>query len=219
MELNFTATFTQQNNCFIGPCLSAMNDEFLVSAAKSGDTSAFVEICDRHSKKVLPSIYRITKNREDAEDAFQDTVLRAFVHVKSFEGRAKFTSWLTRIAINSALMILRKKRVPEVAIAEYDNDFEHWRPFEIPGRSETPEAYCERRENQELLRDAILRLPSILREVVELQHGRDYSVSQVADELGITLPAAKSRLSRARKVMRAHLSGGASPRRTKACLT
>ena len=76
------------NNIAIGECLSAWDDALLVSAAKAGDRSAFVELYERHSRKVLPTIYRITKNREDAEDAFQDAVLRAFVHIKSFEGRA-----------------------------------------------------------------------------------------------------------------------------------
>ncbi|MBV8437590.1 MAG: RNA polymerase sigma factor, partial [Silvibacterium sp.] len=79
------------NSVVIDECLSAWDDDLLVSAARAGDRSAFVELYERHSRKVLPRIYRITKNREDAEDAFQDAVLRAFVHMKSFEGRSNFT--------------------------------------------------------------------------------------------------------------------------------
>src|ERR1700757_4578704 len=100
-----------------------MDDELLVSAASAGDSSAFVELYERHSRKVLPRIYRITKNREDAEDAFQDAVLRAFAHMKGFEGRSNFTSWLTRIAINSALMVLRKRRGgAEISIEQMSDD-------------------------------------------------------------------------------------------------
>ena len=211
MELSSATAFTQRNNCLIGPCLRAMNDDFLVSAARSGDTSAFAELYERHSRKVLPRIYRITKNREDAEDAFQDAVMRAFLHVKSFEGRSNFTSWLTRIAINSAFMALRKKRRGEISIDAMGDDNESSRSWELVDHSESPEASYARRESQQLLRNAIERLPGIFREVVELQHAREYSTTQVANELGISLSAAKSRLMRARRTVRRRLSG-ARPR-------
>ena len=87
-----------------------MSDEVLVSTAKSGDANAFVELSKRHSNRLLQTTYRITKNRQDAEDALQDSLLKAFSHLKDFQERSSFSTWLTRIAINSALMILRKKR-------------------------------------------------------------------------------------------------------------
>ena len=212
MELSSTTAFTQRNNCLIGPCLRAMNDEFLVSAARSGNTSAFVELYERHSRKVLPRIYRITKNREDAEDAFQDAVLRAFVHIKGFEGRSNFTSWLTRIAINSALMALRKRRTrAEISIEQMCDDAEISRAWEPPDQAENPETYYAQRESQQLLRNAMERLPGIFREAMELQHAQDYSTTQVADELGISPSAAKSRLMRARRTVQRRLSG-ARPR-------
>ena len=185
-----------------GECLSTSDDGLLVSAAKAGDRSAFVELYQRHSRKVLPRIYRITKNWEDAEDAFQDAVLRAFVHMKGFEGRSHFASWLTRIAINSALMVLRKRRrEAEIFIEQICVDSGTLRAWEPPDHSETPEACCVRQEREELLRNAIQRLPCVLRDALELQHSREYSASQVAEELGISVPAAKSRLTRARRTM------------------
>jgi RNA polymerase sigma-70 factor (ECF subfamily) len=87
-----------------------MEESSLVAAAKFGQKEAFNVLCERLAPKILRSLYRITKNREDAEDALQDAFLRAFVHIVEFDGRSKFSTWLTRIAINSALMILRKKR-------------------------------------------------------------------------------------------------------------
>lgn len=208
MELSSTATFTRQSNRLISPCLNALNDDLLVSAARAGDKSAFVELYERHSRRVLPRLYRITKNHEDAEDAFQDAVLRAFLHVKSFEGRSNFTSWLTRIAINSALMVLRKRRGgTEISIEQMCDDAESSRAWEPRDQSETPEAHYAGRESKELLRNAVERLPFTFREALELQHALEYSTSQVAEELGISLSAAKSRLMRARRTVRRRLSG------------
>src|SRR5271154_4050653 len=91
------------------------NDEFLVKAARSGEDWAFSELWLRHSKKIFNTMYRVTRNRQDAEDALQDAFLKAFLHLNNFDGRSSFSTWLTRIAINSALMILRRKRAhPEI---------------------------------------------------------------------------------------------------------
>jgi DNA-directed RNA polymerase specialized sigma24 family protein len=88
----------------------AMADELLVAAAQGGREWAFTELCKRNSKRVFSTVYRVTKNREDAEDALQDATMRAFLHLDKFDGRSSFATWFTRVAINSALMILRKKR-------------------------------------------------------------------------------------------------------------
>ena len=211
-QANLVNAHGVEQNVVIAQCLDAMDDDLLVSAARAGDRTAFVELYERHSRKVLPRIYRITKNHEDAEDAFQDAVMRAFVHVKSFEGRSNFSSWLTRIATNSALMVLRKKRRgTEISIEQMCDDAESSRAWEPRDQSETPEAHYVGRESKELLQNAIRRLPFIFREALELQHERNYSTEQVADELGISPSAAKSRLMRARRTVRRRLSG-ARPR-------
>src|SRR5258705_11537928 len=94
----------------------------LVQAAKSGQSSAFATLCQRHAPQLLRATYRITRNREDSEDSVQDALLRAFVHLNDFNGESSFATWLTRIAINSALMILRKKRSSlEMAMTSGDN--------------------------------------------------------------------------------------------------
>ena len=99
-----------ENNDVLEDCPMEMSDATLVSTAKSGDTDAFVELTKRHSHRLLQTTYRITKNRQDAEDALQDSFLKAFSHLNNFQEKASFSTWLTRIAINSALMIMRKKR-------------------------------------------------------------------------------------------------------------
>lgn len=195
-----------------------MSDEVLVSAAKSGDASAFVELSRRHSNKLLRRTYRITRNWQDAEDALQDSLVKAFIHLKSFEERSTFFSWLTRIAINSALMIVRKRRgflqIPIDGTNEYPD------PWEIPAPTESPEICYARYESEELLRRAILRLPRTFREVVQLQQEQEWSAPELAQALGISVPAVKSRLSRAKMALRTSLlkpcrhSDGIGQRRT-----
>ena len=103
--------------------LEQMNDEILVAAAKAGNASAFTELSNRHSGKLRRSLYRITHNWYDADDALQEALLKAFMHLNRFECRSSFSSWLTSIAINSARMILRKRRASsEISIeSPYEN--------------------------------------------------------------------------------------------------
>jgi RNA polymerase sigma-70 factor (ECF subfamily) len=110
-------------------------------------------------------------------------------------------------------MVLRKRRrVAETPIEQMCDDSGTLRTWEPPGHSETPEACYARRESEEMLRNAIQRLPCILRDALELQHSREYSASQIAEELGISVPAAKSRLLRARKAIRHCLSATRPPK-------
>ena len=195
------SSISPQNPCVIGQCLSRMNEELLISAAKTGDRNAFDELYVRHSRKVLQRIYGITRNREDAEDALQEAALNAFLHLRTFEGRSSFSSWLSRIAINSALMSLRKKRIAEISIDQTFDDEDGWRRFEPRDDAETPEARYSRCEIEALLVGKIHRMPLIFRQVLELQHSHEYSTAQIAEELGISESAAKSRLMRARKTL------------------
>ncbi len=149
---------------------------------------------------------RITRNRQDAEDALQDSLLRAFSHLNNFQERSSFSTWLTRIAINSALMILRKRRnCSEFSIDGTDDPSGKCERWEIQSLAEDPERSYVRREREALLREAILRLPPRCREVVELWQAREYSAREIAQALRISVPAVKSRLSRARLTLRAEL--------------
>ena len=182
------------------------SDAVLVSTAKSGDADAFVELSKRHSNRVFQTTYRITRNRQDAEDAVQDSLLKAFTHLNEFQEKSSFSTWLTRIAINSALMILRKKRVcVEISIDGSDDSGETYERWEPRALTEDPENRLARTEREELLRDAILRLPPVIREAVELRQARQYSTREIAQALGISVPAVKSRLSRAKLALRAAL--------------
>jgi RNA polymerase sigma factor (sigma-70 family) len=180
-----------------------MCDEMLASRAKSGDTDAFVELSKRHATRVFQVAYRVTRNRQDAEDALQDAFLNAFTHMKDFEGRSSFSTWLTRIAINSSLMILRKKRNShEIPIDGGDDGAGTFATWEARSPMDDPESHYARGETHKLLRKAIHQLPPVYREVIQLRQAKENSVREIAQSLGITVPAVKSRLSRAKSALR-----------------
>jgi RNA polymerase sigma-70 factor (ECF subfamily) len=181
-------------------------DDLLVAAAKSGDHPAFAELWTRHSKTAFNMAYRITGNLNDAEDVVQDTGMKAFVHLKSFHGRAQFSTWLTSIAINSALAILRRKRArPETSMDITDG--ETWQHCEVADQTKNVEELYARHEKTERLRRAICRLQPTLRHVVEIHQANDRSIKEIADLAGISVAATKSRLLRARKILRRTLLG------------
>jgi RNA polymerase sigma-70 factor (ECF subfamily) len=186
--------------------LRQATDEVLTLAARSGNGPAFVELSGRHSKKIQLHVYRILSNWEDAEDVVQESLLKAFKHLGQFRGTCSFSSWLTRIAINSALKLLRRRRVRlETSYARSADSTDTSELWECPDHAPSPERLCAGRETEQLLRDAILRLPSGYRTVVELYHAKECSTNEMAQALGISVDATKSRLLRARTMLRASL--------------
>jgi RNA polymerase sigma-70 factor (ECF subfamily) len=184
---------------------SAASDDALVAAAKSGEQFAFVELWTRHSKTAFNMAYRITRNRDDAEDVVQDAWMKAYTHLNTFDGRARFSTWLSRIAINSALMILRRRRVrPETSMEITDGDT--WQHWEIADQTKDVEEAYARHEVVERLRRAICRLQPTLRNVIEIRQLNDRSVKETAELAGISIAATKSRLMRARKILLRALS-------------
>ena len=180
-------------------------DIFLAAAAKDGDHQAYAELCRRHSKQIRRTILRITRDIADAEDTLQETLLKAYVHIGRFEGRSAFSSWLTRIAINSALMLSRKKRSHYVYSLEGGVDGDD---FKLPDPTETahnPEESCILNALENECVRAIRYLSPTLRVVVQIRYREDASIAQIAEMLGISESAVKSRLLRARSKIRAHL--------------
>lgn len=183
----------------------AASDESLVEAAQNGAHSAYVELCGRHREPMFGIVQRITKNSHDTEDALQDAWMRGFVHIRTFDRRAAFSTWLTRIAINSALMMLRKKRWYLETSLDDPKDSDVSGRLEIVEPSNGPEAALLCKERLLMIRQAIDVLPPSLRSVAELRHSTDRSLKEIATLTGISVPAAKSRLARARFALRKHL--------------
>ena len=178
-------------------------EKTLVEAAKKGHASAFGILCELYTQQLLRAAHRITRSREDAEDAVQDALMRAFVHIRDFDGRSSFATWLTRIAINSALMILRKKRTCyEVAMEGGDEAGRDGLSYEIADRAPNPEKRYAQNEEERILKSAVLRLRSTLREVVEIQQLQERSMKETAKSMGISVAAAKARLFHAKVALR-----------------
>jgi RNA polymerase sigma factor (sigma-70 family) len=164
---------------------------------------AFAALSERYKQQLFRAAHRITRNCEDAEDAVQDTLLRAFVHMKDFDGRSKLGTWLTRIAINSALMILRKKRASrEIAMDCNDDVGADPLRYEMTDDGPNPERRYAQSEEESMLRKAIQRLRPTLRVVVQIQQLQEHSMQETAEAIGISLAAAKGRLFHAKNVLR-----------------
>src|ERR1700756_2003700 len=179
--------------------LRAWSEKQLIAAAKSGERASFGELCERHMKQVFCVARRLVRNREDAEDAAQECFLNAFVHLKDFDGRSKFATWLTRIAINAALMKLRKNRAArEVPIEEPNPSSEPVAQREFRHDAPDPEQSCSLRERKRMVESAISGLRPRTRNVVELIHLQEHSIRETAQILGISTGAVKSRMFHAK---------------------
>ncbi|HEY4839444.1 MAG TPA: sigma-70 family RNA polymerase sigma factor [Candidatus Acidoferrales bacterium] len=170
------------------------SDLGLVAAAKFGDAKAFGELAKRYERKIFAVAKRMTKNREDAEDVVQESFLKAFVHLGAFQGNSQFSTWLTRIAMNEALMALRKKRrVREIFPARTDEDVPPATEVFVDMKPSCEESYLLK-EREELLAGAVNELSAKSRQTILLHTAEGRSVEDVAKTLGISAPAAKSRL-------------------------
>jgi RNA polymerase sigma-70 factor (ECF subfamily) len=180
-------------------------DLHLVAAAKEGDHQAYAELCRRHSQRIFRTLLRITGNIADAEDTLQEALLNAYIHIGGFEGRSAFSSWLTRIAINDALMLLRKRRSQPVYGFEVDPETDDFKLPEPKETSQNPEESCIQNALENELAQAILYLPPNLRVVMQIRYREDAPVAEIAKMLGISKSAVKSRLARARLQIRDRL--------------
>lgn len=179
------------------------SDERLLSTARRGNSSAFGELCKRHEKRIFHVALRITRNHEDAEDALQECFLNALVHLKDFDGRSQFTTWLTRIAINAALMKIRRNRSSRETPLLTANEFGDEREciHLIDGYLNPEESYAER-ERAKILRSLVSTLRPRIRTAIEIRHLQDCSLKETSDRLGISQAATKGRLFHARAALR-----------------
>jgi RNA polymerase sigma-70 factor (ECF subfamily) len=186
----------------------SLNPYKIVSAPHADGQVAFEELHVIYSKRLYRTIVAITKNPDDAEDVLQETFLRAYLARESFEGRSSIYSWLTRIAINSALMVLRKRRVrSEFLFDPQPDDRGESISFEVRDSAPNPEELCVLHQHQLKTLHALRRLRPHLREPIRMQlmHGR--SVKEISSALNISEAAVKSRLYRARKRLSATHNG------------
>src|ERR1700730_1753084 len=178
----------------------AQEDAALVAGAKTGDARAFELLVQRHEGKIFLLAQRMTRNREDAEGVVQQSLQKAFIHLKKFAGQSLFSTWLTRIVINEALMVLRKRRgTLEVPIAESTTGNEAALPLDIPDVGPNPEDSCLRGEQERILSAALSELTPRIREAIELRELGELSTEETAQVMGVSVGVVKARVFNGRK--------------------
>lgn len=179
----------------------------LVDRARGGDTAAFEELVRHYDRQIFRTAQHITQNREDAEDITQDVFFKAFQKLDQFQGNSKFSTWLVRIAVNESLMRLRKRKTSKTVSMDQEvetgegsipRDFAEWRP--------NPEQSFSQSELGDILKRTIAGLPPGFRTVFTLRDIENLSTEETAEALGLSIPAVKSRLLRARLQLRERLS-------------
>ena len=183
--------------------LGAEENAALVAGAKTGDARAFELLVERHERKIFATAQRITRNREDAEDVVQQSFQKAFVHLKKFEGNSLFCTWLTRIAINEALMLLRRKRGwHEVPIEASSTKTESALPLGLLDSAPSPEDRCLDREQKQILSAALNKLRPGIRKAIELRELGELSRGETALVMGLSVSAVKGRVFHGRRKLR-----------------
>jgi len=193
------------------PMISAFqekSDSTLVAAAKNGESQAFDFLVKRHEAKTFRVAFRITRNRDDAQDVVQESFLKAFKHLDKFQEKSSFSTWLTRIAINEGLLSLRRTRVArEISVDDMKSATENLFPLETPDRGKNPGEIYEQLETERILCEAMNHLSAESRTLVRFQL-EERTVREIAEILGLGIATLKSRLLRARRKLRVFLTSG-----------
>lgn len=179
----------------------------VVAQARLGNANAFNELLRRYERKIFRLAMHITQNREDAEDVLQESFLKAYEHLDQFQGQSKFYTWIVRIAVNQALMKLRKRKSDRsVSLDDTVDTGEDTIVREIAAWDENPEQKYSREELSQILTSAVDGLAPIYRAVFVLRDIDGLSTEEAAEALDLSVPAVKSRLLRARLQLREKLT-------------
>lgn len=193
------AITTNQDRCYDHPAENAAgNDHLFVVQAKSGNASAFGALYERHSSKIYHSAFQILRNRQDAEDSLQRSFQRAFTSLRRFREDSSFSTWMTRVATNEALQLLRQRRRNKVLLGK-DNEASDARGALDPtDKQPTPEQALVKKEMRGAVVRAISKLQPRLHIVVLLREVHGLTNAETARRLGLTVSAAKARTFRAK---------------------
>jgi RNA polymerase sigma-70 factor (ECF subfamily) len=187
--------------------LAGIDETTLVAQTREGDSLAFSELVRRYEAKIFRLAQHITQNREDAEDVLQETFLKAYEHLDQFQGNSKFYTWIVRIAVNQALMKLRRRKTDRsVSLDETIDTGEDTVTREVAAWDENPEERFSREELGGMLDSAIESLAPPYRSVFVLRDIDELSTEETAEALDLSVPAVKSRLLRARLQLREKLT-------------
>ena len=181
------------------------DEENLLACARAGDAAAFGRLVMPHREAILRLTQRILRNREDAEDAVQTAFLDALRHLDAFQGRSRFSSWLTSIALNAAFMRLRTSRRRSETSLEEICERETGSRLHVVEARPNPEQECSAKEVRALLNKALVRLGPIYAEVLDIRDVQELSATEAAQILGVPVGTVKARLHRARTRLTRHV--------------
>jgi RNA polymerase sigma-70 factor, ECF subfamily len=183
------------------------NDVMLVQAAQQGDKKAFAQLVEKYEQRVYNLTRKLMRDQQDAEDVLQETFISVYRSLRTFHGDSSFSTWLYRIATNASLMKLRARKAPSISLDEpAESDGDGVMPREIADWEFTPEEALLRGEVRSQMETAVQSLPESLRTVFVLRDVEGLSVQETADVLNISVPNVKTRLHRARLLLRETLS-------------
>ena len=188
------------------PRLASDDDLAIVDRVLAGDKEAFGELVRRHERRVYRTTLAVTSNPDDAEDAMQETFLKAFQHLAEFQRASRFSTWLTRIAVNEGLQRLRRRRITD-SLDELIASEEEMKPRQVEDWHDNPERLYARQQIREFVEEALRSLPAAYRVAFVLRDIQGLDTEEAAAALGLTISALKSRLLRARLMMREALAG------------
>lgn len=181
-----------------GDFVSDDPDFEIVVRVRNGETDAFEELVRKHGRRVYRSLLGILGSTEEAEDALQDSFLKAFQHLPNFEARSRFSTWLVRIAINTGLQRLRSRK----EVDSLDEENEEFRPRNIQAWTDTPEEFYSREELRRLVEKEVMKLPLKYRVALILRDLEELSTEEAAAALGLSIPGLKARVLRGRLMLR-----------------
>jgi len=186
-----------------GSAISVHEREVLLLRAQKGDAKAIDSLFESCRRQLYFQALRILARPQDAEDAVQDAMLSAFTHLRRFQRRADFLSWATRIVINAALQQIRRTRTkPTVPLGQVDHEFDEASFSEyLKDPQPTPEEQLQRLQHQQMLDDAVQKLPVEIRRAIELCKYSDYPLKEAARMLGLEASTLKARLYRGRRAL------------------
>jgi len=182
-------------------------DKKLIQRALQGDQRAYAELLSRHREGVFHVIYRMVGNRDEAEDLVQETFIKAFRALSSFDDRYAFSTWLYKIAVNHCIDALRRRKLSTESLDATIPTSNGELTREIPHPSQSPEGSLISKEQTQLILEAIESLPPIYREIIKLRHQKEKSYEEIGKILGIPLGTVKARIFRARELLKKKLKG------------
>lgn len=183
------------------------DDDILIEEALKGGQQAFKELMERHQNSVFHIVLRIVRDRELASDLVQDTFMKAFSSLKSYRSEYRFSTWLYKIAANTSIDHLRKKRIKALSLDNPINTQDGQVTIEVPDYTHHPEREMVRREQAVTIEDAIMALPEKYRQVIVARHQEDKSYEEIASEIGVPVGTVKARIFRARELLKKRLRG------------